>query len=392
MMLLIIAIHGIPPKILAAHEQAPPPEKAADEDEVAKRVLLRVATASGKISPKTSLRDSAARSQSARYAATDAHPSASPGACHASHGSMPASLQASAAAGTSGSAAHASTDVSQAPPSAREGSMMSVSLVAHTGADEDEQADAPGYFSHLTAVAWSRPYRPFRMVVVARTLFYAAEGIFQATALYFVSDHIVIPPGMNGLTVAGFSAVTAVLVAITFAAPVGKLTATFGSVPCVVCASFIITILMCSLSFVTEFHMLLLFATFSGISICLFSVADLALIVQTLPDDESTGADMGMWNTFQYVGIAIGSAYSGAVLSMHEGTRPVAPPAMTPWPPIAPPPVPPGGLAPAAHVCDMSSCAAPPQAYYAIAGCTPPPRAPNPPHYRLRPLALRASN
>lgn len=98
---------------------------------------------------------------------------------------------------------------------------------------------------------------------------------------------------------------------------------------------------------------------------------------------------MGIWNAFQYVGIAIGAAYAGAVLTMHEATG--APGAPLPssavdatwhkFAPTAPPPMSNGRPMSVGHtdaVCGPSSCIEPLRAAYTIEGCTQPARPSHP--------------
>ena len=208
------------------------------------------------------------------------------------------------------------------------------------------------------------------MVLSARALFYCASGIFQTSALFFVTD-VVTLDGAEPLRVAGMAAVTMVSVAILAAAPIGKLAARVGSVPCVVASTLIITVLVCALTFVRHIASLLVFATIFGLAVCLFSVADLALVVQTLPNDETSGNDMGIWNLFQYLGTAIGASVSGAVLSMYPADEPLAPTHIAADTPPSLPPVTMAvlGAAERAAHCDSSSCTAPLRDRYAIEGC-----------------------
>ena len=180
-----------------------------------------------------------------------------------------------------------------------------------------------------------------------------------------------------------------VSVAILAAAPIGKLAARVGSVPCVVASTLIITVLVCALTFVRHIASLLVFATIFGLAVCLFSVADLALVVQTLPNDETSGNDMGIWNLFQYLGTAIGASVSGAVLSMYPADEPLAPTHIAADTPPSLPPVTMAvlGAAERAAHCDSSSCTAPLRDRYAIEGCACA-APPNPAVETLRAIAL----
>lgn len=400
MLLLTIAILNLPQEALAAQRVVPPD---LGDDDPARRLLLRRST-----SHRLSSFDSA-RLASGRMPSRAVSLKAAPSKKSPLGASSAAGVGVGAAGSGVGAAGGESTDSCEA--SFRSGCEASFRSEASGGAPMSRKSrpgealiprsqrcsnlhtttlQPPPPRSHLLEVACAKEYRPFRMVVAARTLFYCASGIFQSTALFFVSDHIELPHGATGLHVAGMAAIVMVLVAILAAAPIGKLNQLVGPVPCVVASTVVIAALMSSLPFVNSVALLLAFATLFGLSICLFSVADLALIVQTLPNDATSGTDIGVWNTFQYVGIAVGASICGPILSSFTedftenaahgaimpspgsgGASPISPP-----PPALPPLSPMGVTQPPTQWCP-TSCATLPRDHYRLEGCAsrrPPPR------------------
>ena len=140
---------------------------------------------------------------------------------------------------------------------------------------------------------------PLPPVVLARTLFYFASGIFQSTSLYFVENHIK-HKGMKGINVAGFAAVTAIIIAIVLAVPVGHIAKRVGAVPTVVVSSFLMAGLMCPYGFIETISELMMLSVAFGTALVCFCIADITLIVQTLPDQSMSGQDIGLWNMFHH--------------------------------------------------------------------------------------------
>lgn len=69
-----------------------------------------------------------------------------------------------------------------------------------------------------------------------------------------------------------------------------------GAVWCVLCSSIALVSLFVALPYVSTAPILMLLAALLGCGLVLFSVADLSLIIQTLPDEDFTGSDIGIWN------------------------------------------------------------------------------------------------
>ena len=128
--------------------------------------------------------------------------------------------------------------------------------------------------------------------------------------------------GMKGINVAGFAAVTAIIIAIVLAVPVGHIAKRVGAVPTVVVSSFLMAGLMCPYGFIETISELMMLSVAFGTALVCFCIADITLIVQTLPDQSMSGQDIGLWNMFQYIGVAIGGAFSGPVLTAYATPMP----------------------------------------------------------------------
>ena len=203
MLLLVILLQQMPRSTLAAHELMPPPAEAAEVEEAAKRVLLRVATASGRGSSVRDPRHDSSALQPPRPILRDARNTSNAG--DSTSGSL-----FSLASTFASSEISRHSEISSSPASRRATDptphnmhvrLMAKSRNGKSAAASLGAASVP-YHSHLLAVACSRGYLPFRLVVLARTLFYMASGIFQTTALYFVTDHVDLA-GLDALTVSG---------------------------------------------------------------------------------------------------------------------------------------------------------------------------------------------
>jgi hypothetical protein len=58
----------------------------------------------------------------------------------------------------------------------------------------DTSSGPPPARNEMVGMACDVSYRAFRLVVVARTAFYFAAGIFASAALYFIESYIAAPP------------------------------------------------------------------------------------------------------------------------------------------------------------------------------------------------------
>ena len=163
--------------------------------------------------------------------------------------------------------------------------------------------------------AWTlgREYRPFRLVVFARTLFYFSAGIFQDDGLFYVNSYIAPPP--QGELVLGLTLVATLVIAVVFAVPAGWAAGKFGPVPSVVVSSIALGALFASLPYVPAESILFGLSPLLGFGLLLFAVADLSLIIDTLPDPTQRARDIGVWNAFQYVGNALGAAFAGPAVT-----------------------------------------------------------------------------
>lgn len=167
--------------------------------------------------------------------------------------------------------------------------------------------------SVLATWAVGREYRAFRLVVFARTLFYFAAGIFQAAGLFYVNSYIAAPP--DGERILGTALAITLVVSVVCAVPAGWASGRFGAVACVMLSSIALGVLFGTFSFLSSEAALLGIAPLLGIGLLLFAVADLSLIIDTLPDPRQRARDIGLWNAFQYVGNAIGAAFTGPTLT-----------------------------------------------------------------------------
>jgi MFS family permease len=194
----------------------------------------------------------------------------------------------------------------------------------------------------LRAWAYGREYRAFRGVVLARTLFYAAFGVFQTSGLYYVDDYVAPPP--NGQQFLGYVAVGALFLVMVLAGPVGCLADRVGPVVCVLLSSLSLCGLFAAMSYVDTKASLVALAAPYGLGIVFYVIADLFLVIETLPDPSARARDLGFWNSFQYVGNALGAVFAGGVLSAFGEpsvpAAPMPPPTIALSPPSPPPPLP----------------------------------------------------
>ena len=162
----------------------------------------------------------------------------------------------------------------------------------------------------VTAWTCGSEYQAFRLVLVARTLFYFAAGIFQTLGLDFMYSYI--QPGAEGLFIFGEGLVISLIVAVFFAPLAGWATGKIGPVPCVGVSSLALASLFFAYPALTTPTMTIVLSPLLGLGLLFFSVADMALIISTLPHPVARGRDIGLWNAFQYVGNAIGAAFAGS--------------------------------------------------------------------------------
>ncbi len=214
-----------------------------------------------------------------------------------------------------------------APPSAREARQHAASACA-PGAEADVFVlleDAPAGGSVWRSLArWfcSEGHTAVRRVVIARTLFYFSSGIFQAAGLYYVETYITGKDHARGVAVLGESVVVTLVIAITCAAPAGRIADRLGPVPCVMVSSVCMGVLFGTFPYFKTELELLACSPLLGFGLLLFAVADLSLVIHALPDPNSRGRDLGIWNAFQYVGNALGGGFVGWIFWVEGGAEP----------------------------------------------------------------------
>jgi len=166
-------------------------------------------------------------------------------------------------------------------------------------------------------------YRAYRFVISARTFLYFAAGIFQASGLYYINSYIA---GTNGETVLAIALIITLVIAATCAAPVGWAADRVGPVPCVYISSLLLGLLFAVFSYTTSTTVLIAISPALGLGLLLYAVADLSLIIASLPDPTQRARDIGFWNAFQSVGYALGAAFvTPAIATFGRATADDAP-------------------------------------------------------------------
>jgi MFS family permease len=105
------------------------------------------------------------------------------------------------------------------------------------------------------------------------------------------------------------------MMAIVFAAPAGWLANKIGAVPCVAVSTVALGVLYAAFPLFSSSAVIIGISPLLGLGLLFYAVADMSLILDTLPNVEVRGRDIGVWNGFQYVGQALGAAFAAPTLA-----------------------------------------------------------------------------
>ena len=109
---------------------------------------------------------------------------------------------------------------------------------------------------------------------------------------FFVDDYIA---RGNGVTFLGYIVVASLALVMVLAAPVGWLADRIGPFVCVITSTICLSALFFALPFVDSKEILIFLAVPYGLGLVFFLVADLFLLIETLPDPSTAARDIGFW-------------------------------------------------------------------------------------------------
>lgn len=161
-------------------------------------------------------------------------------------------------------------------------------------------------------------YKTWRLVTLARFIYYLGEEIWTTNAYFFIS--IVLRHLGNPLKVSATEGQAEAIVAGLAALPIGYVVHRVGAPVCLISSICCATLEAIIYGFADAMPVLVVLAIVKGARRVAYQVSDLVMISNALPDPNSRSLDIGVWAMMDSIGTAIGAAISAPIMNALGGS------------------------------------------------------------------------